>query len=160
MTVRIYVKVRKKILGDPRVTTPFLRNVGTDITTIDRIVSEHRMEVIQGTHKGARYAVFLGKEVVGTVNMAYDPAVKRASIGYAIAPRYQGRGLATEAAELLIRAILDNFEIVDIRALIDGKNLASLAVIMKLGFSSEAETAEKYPGYFYYYLYPQNFPLK
>ena len=92
ITNRYDAEKLKKILGDPRVTTPFLRNVGTDITTIDRIVSEHRMEVIQGTHKGARYAVFLGKEVVGTVNMAYDPAVKRASIGYAIAPRYQGRG--------------------------------------------------------------------
>ena len=125
---------------------------------VDEAILEHSGSPTDyGDVKFLRYGVYLGEEIVGTANMGYSPNRKRASIGYAIDPRYQGRGLATEAARLLVRTLIDNFEIIRISALIHEDNPASLAVIKKIGFSSRAEPTEEYPGHSFYYLDPANF---
>ena len=63
-------------------------------------------------------------------------------IGYILRPDHWGRGLAREALTALIPLLFDRFPIPAITADVDPRNLASLALLRRLGFA-ETGRAER-----------------
>lgn len=61
-----------------------------------------------------------------------------ADIGYTLARGYQGRGLATEAVRAICAYVWSSLGVARIRATVDARNLASLALAQRLGMREEA----------------------
>src|SRR5713101_2737570 len=58
-------------------------------------------------------------------------------LGFRLAHRYWGKGLATEAASAWVRAAFDDFHIDRLTALVHPENVASIRVLEKLTFRPE-----------------------
>lgn len=91
--------------------------------------------------RGMRYWIYKKTEpalMIGSVNIAHinDPE-KPCSIGYKLAPEFQGHGFAYEAASFLLKAVTNEFPIERIIADIHPTNLPSRKLIEKLGFRYE-----------------------
>jgi RimJ/RimL family protein N-acetyltransferase len=54
-------------------------------------------------------------------------------IGWVLNPAFGGRGLATEAAELLLRLAFDHYGLATVTARLDGRNHASARLCVRLG---------------------------
>ena len=66
-----------------------------------------------------------------------------AEIGYTIAPAFQGRGYATEAVRQLL-ALLGRQNVVQVIARTDARNIPSMKVLEKLGFTPDPSASESY----------------
>lgn len=66
----------------------------------------------------------------------------RGEIGYVFDPRYAGNGYATEAAQTLLSLGFDGLGLHRIIARADARNVASLAVLQRLGMRQEAYLRE------------------
>jgi len=86
--------------------------------------------------KGLRYyfVIMRGKEKVGIVDL-YKISLqdKRLTIGYGISEKYQGKGIATEAAKQALK-FAKKKGLHGCEAIIDPKNIASKKVLEKNGF--------------------------
>lgn len=83
--------------------------------------------------------------LVGTCTLfAFDPAHRRAEIGYALHPDHWGRGLASEAATLALDWAVGTVGFHRIDASIDPDNLASRALLHRLGFVTEGRQRESF----------------
>lgn len=82
----------------------------------------------------------LGNEIVGRFNLS-DISNGTASLGYRIAEAHAGKGLATQFAKLLLnQASKAGIKTIYAQAL--EENLASTAILKKLGFSNIASDTE------------------
>ncbi|TCM45634.1 GNAT family N-acetyltransferase [Kribbella sp. VKM Ac-2568] len=63
--------------------------------------------------------------------------VQAAHLGYAIAADHWGHGYATDASRALVRFAFENLDLHRVSAAIGPENLASVAVVKRLGFSYE-----------------------
>lgn len=79
-------------------------------------------------------AVDLDGELVGDVAVGLDPSGRVATIGYTLAPRFQRRGLAVEAAGAVVDRLFAVAGVHRVDASIDGRNLPSSRVLQRLGF--------------------------
>jgi [ribosomal protein S5]-alanine N-acetyltransferase len=89
---------------------------------------------------GTRF--FLAREpptLVGWGGFKGPPAAGMVEIGYEIAPGWRGRGLATEAAGLLVAAAFDDPTVTDVIAHTLPERNASVRVLEKLGFARDGE---------------------
>lgn len=85
-------------------------------------------------------AIELRKEsrLVGGCNLQVESAAfRRAHIGYALHPDWWGRGLATQAAKLLVGLGFEELRLHRIEATCDNRNIASARVLRKLGMTLE-----------------------
>ena len=64
-------------------------------------------------------------------------SVQAAHLGYAIAADHWGHGHATDAARTLVKFAFEQLELHRVSAAIGPENLASVAVVKRLGFSYE-----------------------
>jgi len=83
--------------------------------------------------------------LVGTCTLfRFDPGHRRAELGYALHPDHWGRGLAREAASLALDWAVDAAGFHRIDAGIDPGNLASRALLHRLGFLTEGVQRESF----------------
>ncbi len=84
----------KTILEHPRMTSFF--SAGATPERIDKNIAEHLKSPFRDLYESvtARYGIYLGGKLIGSANLGYFLKKKTAAIGYAIAPDYQGLGLA------------------------------------------------------------------
>ncbi len=76
--------------------------------------------------------------LVGVVSLTFEQSYRVAVIGYGIHGRFRGRGLAAEAAGLVIEAAFRLYpQLHRIRAHTDAENFVSMRVLEKLGFLHE-----------------------
>ncbi len=68
-----------------------------------------------------------------------------AMLGYTLAPEFQGRGFASEAAGAIVDAIFDHTPVHRIVATLDPRNVASMRVIEPLGFRYEGTARASEP---------------
>ncbi|PWA89372.1 acyl-CoA N-acyltransferases (NAT) superfamily protein [Artemisia annua] len=62
----------------------------------------------------------------------------KAEIGYCLARKYWGQGIATQALKMAVKMVLKDFpEIVRLQALTDVENIGSQRVLEKAGFKNE-----------------------
>ena len=76
-------------------------------------------------------------EVIGFSGVKYVPEIEDNELGYRFLPEYWGRGLATEAGQASIDFARNDLKLTRLVALVHPDNLASAAVVTKLGFAVE-----------------------
>jgi ribosomal-protein-alanine N-acetyltransferase len=94
-------------------------------------------------HAGGRgelpWAIEFQGRVVGGLGVQFAHDHRVGELGYGLAPRLWGQGLAVEAAAAVITASFRTYpELVRIRARTDARNARSLRVMAKLGMQREA----------------------
>jgi len=82
-------------------------------------------------------------ELVGAVGFNnYEAGNRRAEIGYWLLPQFWGRGYASEALEVVIRAAFDELRLHRIEAYVEQGNTASGRLLDRLGFTHEGTLRE------------------
>lgn len=69
---------------------------------------------------------------------------RRAEIGYSLLPEYWGKGYMTETLQLLLNFGFQEMAIHGMEANVNSKNVASIKLLLKLGFQKEAHFRENY----------------
>jgi ribosomal-protein-alanine N-acetyltransferase len=77
--------------------------------------------------------------VVGRFNL-YDVDDGAANVGYRVAERVTGRGVATSALRELCRLAVDDYSLRTLRGAVSGDNVASRRVLEKVGFREDGPT--------------------
>ena len=82
------------------------------------------------------FAIDIGGEVVGviSVDLREDIYRKTPLLGYWISPAHRGKGIITEAVELVTNYAFTHLDIICIQANTLGNNPASMRVLEKAGF--------------------------
>ena len=106
----------------------------------DWIASTGR-EIVSGT---AFHLAITGHEgpqeiLLGSVGLRLDSGPRAASLGYWVGRRFWGHGVATEAANRLVRWGFANLELDRILADVATDNAASVAVLKRIGFRQTGE---------------------
>ena len=84
-------------------------------------------------------AICLGEKTIGSITLdkGKGPHSCKAELGYVIARRYWGKGLATRAISLVIQTAFTDLDIERIEAYVDPSNIGSQRVLEKNGFVRE-----------------------
>jgi RimJ/RimL family protein N-acetyltransferase len=78
-------------------------------------------------------------KVVGQVSLEWlSEEHRQGEIGFIVNPDHQGRGLATEAAEVVLRLGFDGLGLHRIMGRCDARNVASIGLMARLGMRQEA----------------------
>ena len=89
-------------------------------------------------HTNPSWAIDIGGEPCGGLNVRFSAGHRIAEIGYAVAPRLWGKGMATEAARRVVGAAFEEYPMLErVRATADARNGASIRVMEKLGMKRE-----------------------
>ena len=75
--------------------------------------------------------------LVGSVSVRIQPQHRTAELGYAIARRVWGQGLAVEAVSAVISWSFEKLDLVKVYAAADSRNERSIRVMQKLGLKQE-----------------------
>jgi RimJ/RimL family protein N-acetyltransferase len=81
-------------------------------------------------------------EVLGFVQLSELDDRGNAEIGYVIAPQVWGEGFATEASKAVLEFGFRNLGFRNVRAVASARNMASRAVLQKLGFKEVGSETE------------------
>ncbi len=101
---------------------------------------QHIRKVSRQRKKGADYtfAILLNKQLIGMIGLhEIDPIHKRAKLGYWLAQDYWGRGLMSEALQLLLNFAFRTLRLHRVYASAFAHNLPSRRVLEKAGFRQE-----------------------
>jgi ribosomal-protein-alanine N-acetyltransferase len=126
------------VLGDLEVTR--YHNVPTLTTLAEARALLERLEQRQAARETIRWAIELGEqgEMIGTAGLLrFDWEHRHAELGYEIARRWWGRGLAPEAAAAVVGYGFSVTGLHRIEAGVLPGNAASVRVLEKLGFVEE-----------------------
>ena len=126
------------VLGDPEVTR--YHNVPTLTSLVEAQGLLERLEQRQAARETIRWAIELVDtgEMIGTVGLLrFDFEHRHAEVGYEIARRWWGRGLAPEAAAAVVRYGFSVLGLHRIEAGVLPGNDASVRVLQKVGFREE-----------------------
>lgn len=77
-------------------------------------------------------------EVVGVCGLVMRDSLPEPDLGYALLPAYCGHGYAAEAAAAVLADARDSLHVDRILAITDPDNAASIALLLKLGFTFES----------------------
>lgn len=77
------------------------------------------------------------KKLIGTIEIRVDMKKLKAELGYAINEKYSGQGYTTEAANEMLKLAFETLELEKVTASCDVRNVASKAVMKKLGMQKE-----------------------
>jgi ribosomal-protein-alanine N-acetyltransferase len=107
----------------------------------ERFSERHRELVTeQQAGIGAFYVLMDERgEVLGRFNL-YDISDGTASVGYRLAERITGRGVATSGLRALCRIARENLGLLTLTAATSNENVASQRVLLKAGFAYVAPT--------------------
>jgi len=90
------------------------------------------------------FAIEVNNEAIGSIGIhpQADIHCKNAEIGYWLAEKFWGKGIATEAIKWMVNYAFDNYHINRIYATVFGTNIASQKVLLKNNFVLEASLKE------------------
>ena len=105
---------------------------------------------VQGPALGAwvQLAIALrdNDRLIGDVGVHVSPDGQTAQIGYSCATAFQRKGLATEAVQALVSAIVEHTMCSQIRATVDRRNIPSERLLLRLGFDAIEATRTVFRG--------------
>ncbi len=129
------------ILADPQVMQFSPSGVASIVQTQEKI--EDFINCYKESGFG-KWAVILKQtdELIGYCGIAVDQIDNNAEkeLGYRLASRFWGRGLATEAASAAIQCGFDKFNLPYILGIVERENLASVRVLEKIGMQFKKTT--------------------
>lgn len=116
------------------------------------------MEAVEALIEGAKEDVFLSEKeeqhyalcdregLVGDLSYFYTAEDRCITLGITLSPEHQRKGYAFEMLQAVVRSVQKEYPELDIVALIDRENGASVALFEKLGFYREcyAESIQSY----------------
>ncbi|SNB02319.1 putative ribosomal-protein-amino-adic N-acetyltransferase [Flavobacterium psychrophilum] len=112
------------------------------ITTIDEAMGHVKMiqDKIE-TNEGINWAITLKGNpkmigIIGHYRIKWEHF--RSEIGYMLLPEYHGKGIVTQAIQLIVSYGFDEMKMHSLEAIIDPKNTASAKVLEKNNFVKEA----------------------
>jgi RimJ/RimL family protein N-acetyltransferase len=131
--------------GDPEVTRflPYATWTGPD----DALAWHRRMEALVAAGGTRQLVMGLNEDasVVGTVLLfKHDEGSRRVELGYTLARAHWGRGLAREALAAVLTHAFGAMGLRRVEAEVDPANLASNALLARLGFTREGLLRDKY----------------
>ena len=91
-------------------------------------------------------------KLIGRAGFNYRPGFEEAELGFVIGRSYWRKGYAYEVCRHLLQLGRDVFELEKVQALVDERNIASIALLQKLGFSYVENVileGQKYSRYLY-----------
>jgi RimJ/RimL family protein N-acetyltransferase len=95
-------------------------------------------QILLDREQHASWAIRHDGHAIGGVNIRFFCESQVGEMGYSIAPRLWGRGLATEAARAVVAAAFGEYpQLCRIRAMADARNTRSHRVLEKLGMTRE-----------------------
>jgi [ribosomal protein S5]-alanine N-acetyltransferase len=140
-----------------------LRSNPTSMQYIPRPIMENNEQALEHikmiqsrieTNEGINWAITLKGNpkmigIIGHYRIKWEHF--RSEIGYMILPEYEGKGLITEAIQLMIDYGFNQMKMHSLEAIIDPQNYASARVLEKNGFIKEAYFKENtfFEGIFY-----------
>lgn len=89
-----------------------------------------------------QYTIFLKEKIVGGAGLKVERGSKYGEIGYFVGKKFQGKGIATQAATKLVKKAKE-LELIGVKATTHPKNFPSQKVLEKIGFRKIGEM-EKY----------------
>ena len=131
--------------GDPEVTR-FLPYTAWSAPA-DAQAWLERMKAMQEVGTGCQLVISLSEtdKAVGTILLfRYDEQSARVELGYALAKEYWGQGIAYEAARALLNTAFRKLSIRRVEAEVQPENLASSALLIRLGFVREGLLRERW----------------
>ena len=96
-------------------------------------------------NEGINWAITLknSPKLIGIIgHYRIKPEHYRAEIGYMLLPKYNGKGIITEAINYVVNYGFEIMKLHSIEAIIDPENFASAKVLQKNGFVKEAHLKE------------------
>jgi RimJ/RimL family protein N-acetyltransferase len=113
--------------------------------TLDKVLGWRHLAYLLGHWQMRGYGYYAVEEksagrLIGRVGFTNQQGWPGFELGWTIAPEYQGRGYATEAARMLLRYGFDALDQPHIISLIHPDNAPSRKVAEKLGQKIEGET--------------------
>lgn len=129
------------MLGDPQV-----HRFDTDARASGSVKqTEARLRLQVMTNGGASWAIRLrGAEPIGTIGVYADQGITIRGLGWSLASSYWGRGIASEAARLVVPFLLAQPGVDGLEAWTDSRNLASIAVARAGGMSERGRLPRVY----------------
>lgn len=124
--------------SDPEIDryTPWDRYKSLDEARVD--LGQYIARYEQGYFRAWGIEHRADKKLIGITNFGFiSKEDRRAEMGYTIARKYWGQGLATEAAQALIRYGFESLDLVRIEAVVLPENKASSKVLLKVGMQFE-----------------------
>ncbi len=108
---------------------------------VEAVVDKHIEGIFPDAYNSISgyFGVYVSNELVGYVKLAHFPEKNSASVHYAIAPKHQGQGLATESVRALVQFAFEDLQLDRVFAIIARSNEASIRVVEKAGFVREKE---------------------
>ena len=94
------------------------------------------------------YGIRAGEVLVGDLSYFYNEEDRCVTLGITVAQEHQRKGYAREILSAVVDAVRETYPALDIVALIDRENEASIALFEGLGFEREC-WAEKIQSYVY-----------
>jgi RimJ/RimL family protein N-acetyltransferase len=92
-----------------------------------------------------QWGIAQGQDVLGTCTLFHlDLVHRRAEIGYALAQRFWGKGLARDAVTAVIDFAFGELDLHRMEADVDPRNTRSLKLLEQLGFQKEGCLRERY----------------
>jgi ribosomal-protein-alanine N-acetyltransferase len=85
------------------------------------------------------FGIFLGTELVGRIALSqiFRGIFQNAYLGYSVAERWNGQGLATEAVGVVMAFAFGGLDLHRVQAAVMPRNAASIRVLEKNGFREE-----------------------
>jgi ribosomal-protein-alanine N-acetyltransferase len=116
------------------------------VTTIDEAMGHIKMiqDKIE-TNEGINWAITLKNSpkmigIIGHYRVRWEHF--RSEIGYMLLPEYHGKGIVSEAIQLMIHYGFNDMKMHSLEAIIDPKNIASARVLEKNNFIKEAHLTQ------------------
>lgn len=102
--------------------------------------AEYFLALVADSQRDLHLAIEVAGEAVGSIGVHFKTDVRRrsAEIGYWLARRYWGNGLATAAVQAVTTYVLQHFDVCRLYAVVFGTNQASARVLEKAGYALEA----------------------
>lgn len=121
----------------------------TSRAAVQQMIDTHAADCFLSTAEEQRYAICLSTGgIIGDLAFFFNPEDNCITLGVTVAPTHQRRGYACEMLRAVVSAAQERFPAMDIVALIDRDNAASICLFEKLGFLRECY-AESIASYVY-----------
>jgi len=126
-----------EFIDRPRATS--LDDAKAFINKIEKLLSE-------GTSHFWVVSFKNGAELIGTLTLwNFDKERNTAEIGYELLPGYYGKGIMTEALPAVLEFAFNTLKLSKIEAWTHENNIRSSALLLKFGFTRDAEAEKNRP---------------